>query len=76
MDTGVRNRKNDESCTYKSIKACYLGHDELVEINIVGQAHFARMNLENAALGCKIRHRKLYFAIDSSWAQQSGILRA
>jgi hypothetical protein len=44
--------------------------DELFEIDVIGECHARRMNVEDAPFGGGVGHWELDFAVDTAGAQQ------
>lgn len=44
----------------------YLGHDELLKVDVLGEGHSACMNAKYAALGLRVWQREFYLPIDSA----------
>jgi hypothetical protein len=50
-----------------------LGMDELLEVDVIGQGHAARVNLEDVALRLDVGQRELDLAVDTTGTKQRGI---
>lgn len=50
-----------------------LGHDELLQVDIVSQTHLACVDAEDLSLSLLVREWELNLAVDTTWADQSRI---
>jgi hypothetical protein len=58
-----------------SARQIILGHDKLVQVNVVRKTHLARVDLEDAALCGEVWHGELNFAVNAAGAKEGGVQR-
>ena len=50
-----------------------LAHDELLEVDVLGQCHLGRVDVEDVPLGLDVRQREFDLAIDPAGADEGGV---